>query len=177
MMNLVVTSPQDDFDALKRVEARSNAYLTAMDQQESLVEPMAAFALAIDKLAMLTIGSSARVLLTLEQVMVGLQAELQMSPMQADIAGDSVLSTADVVKDNLKTLHDQTNIITSNSANPNVRELGKNVLLIIRRMFDGAEQIRWTVMELQADADIEAGRVDKFSSVEDLLTHLQRASE
>lgn len=175
-MQVLANAPPNDLEALKQVEERSRALSNELDRMESLVEPMAKFAVALDRLALLSIGNAARTLLSLEPMLLGLQSiQAEISALQADEAGDTVLAAAETLKEQLQGLHRQISTVKGGSANSNVRELCDSVLLANKRMFDVTEEMRWAVMELQADADLGAGRVNNFSSAAELLQHLNRA--
>ena len=177
MMNFLVNTPPNNLDALKRVEERSIALLVDMDRFESLIDPVARLKIALDRLALQVIGKAVRDLESLDLLLVRQQSTVEeLSAFQADEAGDPILKATQILQDSLQALHKQIGIVKVGSTNPDVLELCSFVLLVIRRMFDTTEKMRWAVMELQADADLAASRVNKFSSAADLLQHLHRAA-
>lgn len=62
----------------------------------------------------------------------------------------------------------------SSQRNGQLRDAFRNVAASATDTLEALQAYKWAVMERNADADIAAGRVEAFDSVDDLLAHLKQ---
>lgn len=77
---------------------------------------------------------------------------------------ERVLQASQAVQDRLQSLHAQFQAAAQRTDNPEVRRIGALACESAARLFDAAERLRWTLLERQADHDVDAGRVREFPS-------------
>lgn len=161
-----------DRAALANALAQSKAMLAKMDRFEALIEPLAQFAAAKDKELVLQLQ---RIL----EIFPQWQKELGtgapgLSGSLSDAGSTHILALCEPVQSNLAQLHAGIRSLLAATANPEVRQLGQQVLDLMAQLFAVAEQIRVFALEAQADADIAGGRVKKFGNAAAALAYLQR---
>ena len=178
-MQEITDTPIIDHQAMNSVEEKSLALMLQFDRLEPLADPLSRFAIAMDRLALLQVGEAAKSILIFEKAVADLRFALSASQATPktqkrpvnNANGKIILACVDL-QNRLSDLSDRTKAIKAGTANSDVRSLCGLVLSACARIFEAAEQARWERLEDQADADIAAGRVKKFSSAADLLQHL-----
>ena len=179
IMQEIADTPTIDHQALNSVQEKSLALMLQFDRLEPLADPLAKFAIAINRQALIQVGAAAKSLLIFEQAVANLRAASSASNAPSKVkkpsasnANGEIIGACVNLQDKLRDLSNGIEIVRTGSSNVDVRSLCVMVLSACTRIFEAVEQARWDRLEDQADADIAAGRVKKFSRAADLLSHL-----
>lgn len=169
----VTTAVSDERKALVSVAERSQNLLSAFDVPESMVEPLAAFAIALDRLHLQDLKHATELVLPLEEF------SSMVTPLSINVANAgmvaNVVENVDIVLVKLKNLHDQISPIRERTAHSGVRTLVTELQDSLNRIFNSLETMRWAALEREADIDIEQGKVRKFGNASAAIAHLRRA--
>lgn len=158
--------------SLALVAERSRALLSDLDHSEALVEPIAGFWIVADRLALLSMRDAADTLLQSESQMIKLE-QGQFHDMAAEPLV-TLLSAAENALAQFVNFKDIISTVQVGSTNPNVKALADDLLQSLSRMFDRLEAVRWTILEREADIDIERGHVRKFGNPDAAIAYLHR---
>ena len=170
----VTTAASDERKALVSVAKRSQELVLAFDIQEPMVEPLAALAIALDRLSLQALKNATEVVLPLENFS-SMVTGLDINVTDADSVAN-IVERANIALDQLKNLHDQISPIRERTAHSSVRTLATELQDSLKRIFDSVETIRWAALERQADIDIEQGKVRKFGNASAAIAYLRRTS-
>lgn len=160
-----------DFPIVHHLVMQSEVLLAKLDESEPWVDPSARLALAVDRIALVSFREHARQFLAWEKKLSAAPSSLtSWTPSRRE---EFVLAT-ESLQDQAATVSRQIETARGSTANAQVRQIGATLKDSFTRLFNTLENHRHLALEIEADADIEAGRLKKFGSAAAAIAYLSK---
>lgn len=142
-----------------------------VESSEQLVDAVAKLQLSLDRARLLVLQKAATTVLALDLPDI----DTHTIPLLDDGAVPPVLwESLSIVQHSLENLSEEMKELAGQSVHSRVKEWVGVVQAAARALYNKSEAIRWQLLELEADADIAAGRVMRFSSSGNAAAYLRR---
>lgn len=141
------------------------------EPSDDLVNATAEFHLALDRERLLTLQRAAHMALFIQLPELDV-ARLRMQPDGS--APNAVMSSLLHLQSELEKMFAVVGKSAEGSIHPRVKEWSEVIRAALLVVYDSVEAMRWEILEAEADADLAAGRVMRFSSPKNAAAFLRR---